>query len=322
VPRYILRYGSTRAVGLFSSRGQDRFARGMRVIARTPRGLESAEVLAEATDEQAKQLEGTPGGHIMREMSAEDEREYDHIRQREPVAFEKCLEQVTRLRLPMQLVDVEQLFGGERLVIYYISEERVDFRELVKSLASDFQTRIEMRQIGVRDEAKLLADYGDCGQPVCCGTFLSEMPPVSMKMAKVQKATLDPTKISGRCGRLKCCLRYEYDIYEELQQELPPIGSDIVTSNGRARVLAQEILAQQLLVATEDNRRILIPATDVLTVLKAGSGRREPRPEGDRRRGPRERDQDRPRGRAGEGESGTEADGGSPDGPNAPNEPA
>jgi cell fate regulator YaaT (PSP1 superfamily) len=173
-------------------------------------------------------------------------------------------------------------------VIYYLSEERVDFRDLVKALASEFQTRIEMRQIGVRDEAKLLADYGDCGQPVCCGTFLSEMPPVSMKMAKVQKATLDPTKISGRCGRLKCCLRYEFDTYEELQQEMPPIGSDVVTKNGRARVLAQEILAQQLLVATEDNRRILIPTSDVLTVLKTGSGRRESRDDdaGARRRQP------------------------------------
>jgi cell fate regulator YaaT (PSP1 superfamily) len=108
-----------------------------------------------------------------------------------------------------------------------------------------------------------------------------------MKMAKVQKATLDPTKISGRCGRLKCCLRYEYDIYEELQQDLPPIGSDVVTTSGRARVLAQEILSQQLLVATEDNRRVLIPAGEVVTVLKAGSGRRQPREE----RQPRE---DRP----------------------------
>src|SRR5436305_8491509 len=143
-----------------------------------------------------------------------------------------------------------------------------------------------MRQIGVRDEAKVLADFGDCGKPVCCNSHLSEMPPVSMKMAKVQKATLDPTKISGRCGRLKCCLRYEYDTYEELQQDLPPIGSDVVTKNGRARILAQEILAQQLLVATEDNRRILIPASDVLTVLKAGSGRREGRDdEGSSRRG-------------------------------------
>jgi hypothetical protein len=111
-----------------------------------------------------------------------------------------------------------------------------------------------------------------------------------MKMAKVQKATLDPTKISGRCGRLKCCLRYEYDIYEELQRELPPIGSDVVTKNGRARILAQEILSQQLLVAMEDNRRILIPASDVLSVLKAGAGRRPDREERGRRR---DRDSDK-----------------------------
>jgi cell fate regulator YaaT (PSP1 superfamily) len=127
-----------------------------------------------------------------------------------------------------------------------------------------------MRQIGVRDEAKLLADYGDCGKPVCCNTHLSEMPPVSMRMAKLQRATLDPSKISGRCGRLKCCLRYEYDTYQELQRELPPIGSEIITNSGRARVLAQEILAAQLLVETEDMRRVMISASDVLTVLTRG----------------------------------------------------
>ena len=269
----------------------------MRVIARTPRGLEAGDVLAEATDEQAKLMEGTPGGQIILEMSADDANELTHLEQREGAAFETCRKHATRLNLAMELIDVEYLFGGERLVVYYLAEERIDFRDLVKSLASEFQTRIEMRQIGVRDEAKLLADYGDCGQPVCCGTFLSEMPPVSMKMAKVQKATLDPTKISGRCGRLKCCLRYEYDTYEELQRDLPPIGSDIVTTNGRARVLGQEILVQQLLVAMEDNRRILIPASDVLSVLKAGTGRRE-------RRGEREEGE---RGRGGEGERGRRA---------------
>jgi cell fate regulator YaaT (PSP1 superfamily) len=172
----------------------------------------------------------------------------------------------------MQLVDVEHVFGGERVVVYYLAENRVDFRELVRQLASEFQTRVEMRQIGVRDEAKVLADYGDCGKPVCCNTHLTEMPPVSMKMAKIQKATLDPTKISGRCGRLKCCLRYEYDTYEALQKELPPLGSDVVTARGRARVLAQEILAGQILIETEDHRRVLIDASEVLTVLKRGGG--------------------------------------------------
>ena len=313
MPRYVLRYGSTRAVGLFSPRGQDRYARGMKVIARTPRGLEAAEVLAEATDEQARQLERTTGGQIVREMSPDDANELSHLQERERQAFEKCEKHIQRLGLPMQLIDVEHVFGGERLVVYYLSEERVDFRDLVKGLASEFQTRIEMRQVGVRDEAKLLADYGDCGQPVCCGTFLSEMPPVSMKMAKVQKATLDPTKISGRCGRLKCCLRYEYDIYEDLQRDLPPIGSDIVTTTGRARVLGQEILAQQLLVATEDNRRILIAATDVVTVLKAGTGRRPDRSEGERgRRRGNEGESGREGGNAEDDKSGNGSDGPAP----------
>jgi cell fate regulator YaaT (PSP1 superfamily) len=266
-----------RAIGVFTPRTQDRFSRGARVIARTQRGLEAGEVLAEASDEQAQKIGSAPGGQIVREMSAEDANELTHIRTQERTAFETCQHHVARLGLPMELIEVEHIFGGERLVIYYLAEERVDFRDLVKALASEFQTRIEMRQIGVRDEAKLLADYGDCGQPVCCGTFLSEMPPVSMKMAKVQKATLDPTKISGRCGRLKCCLRYEYDIYEELQRDLPPVGSDVVTTNGRARVLGAEILAQQLLVSMEDGRRVLIPASEVLSVLKAGTGRRERR---------------------------------------------
>ena len=117
----------------------------------------------------------------------------------------------------MELVDVEHLFGGERIVFYFLAEKRVDFRELVKDLAREYQTRIEMRQIGVRDEAKLLADYGDCGKPVCCNTHMVTMPPVSMRMAKLQKSTLDPSKISGRCGRLKCCLRFEQDVYEEFQ---------------------------------------------------------------------------------------------------------
>src|SRR5262249_9061431 len=148
------------------------------------------------------------------EMTPDDANEWHHLEDQEQAEFETCCRHVAQLGLPMQLVDLEHLFGGERIVIYYLADTRVDFRALVKALAAEFQTRIEMRQIGVRDEAKLLADYGDCGKPVCCNTHLIEMPPVSMKMAKMQKATLDPTKISGRCGRLKCCLRYEYDTYE------------------------------------------------------------------------------------------------------------
>ena len=279
MPKYVVRYGVLRALGVFGTRGNDSYARGASVIARTNRGLEVGDVLCEATDEAVSTLRNPTHGQILRGMSADDNNEFSHMQSGVSDVFEICQKYTKKLQLPMQLIDIEHLFGGERIVIYYLAEGRVDFRELVKQLAAEFQTRIEMRQIGVRDEAKLLADYGDCGKPVCCNTHLSEMPPVSVKMAKLQKATLDPTKISGRCGRLKCCLRYEYNIYEEMQKELPRIGSEVVTNQGRARVLNQEILTGQLLIETEDHRRVLIDSSEVLTVIeqKSGSGRQSNR---------------------------------------------
>lgn len=273
MPKYIVRCGSMRKLGVFTTSRGEEYRRGLNVITRTDRGLEAGEVLCEATDQAIAQITDAGRGQILREASAEDLNELHRLKAQERNEFAVCGQYVKQSGLQMELVDVEHLFGGERIVVYYLAEDRVDFRELVKQLAGEFQTRIEMRQIGVRDEAKLLADYGDCGKPVCCNTHLNQMPPVSMKMAKLQKATLDPTKISGRCGRLKCCLRYEYDTYEALQKDLPPIGSDVVTNNGRARVLGQEILSGNLLVEMEDRRRLLIQAADVLTVLSRGSQR-------------------------------------------------
>lgn len=273
MPKYLVRCGVMRTLGVFSTARGETFRRGACVVARTERGLELGEVLCEATDEAVGRLADPRRGQITRLATPDDRRDAERLRQQERREYDVCWQKIQELQLPMQLVDVEHIFGGERIVVYYLSENRVDFRDLVKLLAAEFQTRVEMRQIGVRDEAKLLADYGDCGQPVCCNTHLVEMPPVSMKMAKLQKATLDPTKISGRCGRLKCCLRYEYDVYEELQRELPPIGADLVTNQGRGRVLAQEILASQVLVEMEDHRRVLVHASDVLTVLGGGGGR-------------------------------------------------
>jgi cell fate regulator YaaT (PSP1 superfamily) len=270
MPKYIVRTGVMRALGVFSSGRDESYLRNAQIIARTERGLEIGEVLCEATEAALAQLTEPGSGQILRVMTTDDARERSRLLDQARQEFQTCQRLIAQDTLDMRLVDVEHIFGGERIVVYYLAENRVDFRELVRQLAAEFQTRVEMRQIGVRDEAKVLADYGDCGKPVCCNTHLSEMPPVSMKMAKIQKATLDPTKISGRCGRLKCCLRYEYDTYEALQKELPPLGSDIVTSRGRARVLAQEILAGQLLVETEDHRRVMIAADEVLTVLKRG----------------------------------------------------
>ena len=276
MPKYVVLYGRMRTLGVLSVRGKDKtFQRGERVVARTKRGLEVGEVLCEATKERVALLDSPEQGEILREMTSNDANELAHMEDQLTKEFETCQKYVSRLKLAMDLVDIEHVFGGERIVVYYLAENRVDFRELVRQLAREFQTRIEMRQIGVRDEAKLLADYGDCGKPVCCNGHLSSMPPVSMKMAKIQKATLDPTKISGRCGRLKCCLRYEYDTYLDMQRELPPPGSEIVTDVGKATVIAQEILASQLLVETEDNRRVLIDATQVLSVTRSGRGGRD-----------------------------------------------
>lgn len=266
--KYIVRYGAMRFLGSFAPRGSESYDRADRVIVRTNRGLEVGEVLCEATEDALSQLRDASQGQILRRMTADDENELNHIQSQEPGEFETCRRCVHELGLQMELVDIEHLFGGERIVVYYLAEQRVDFRELVKRLASEFQTRIEMRQIGVRDEAKLLADYGDCGKPVCCNHHLTQMPPVSMKMAKIQKATLDPTKISGRCGRLKCCLRYEYDTYRTLEKQLPAIGAEVDTSHGMARVLNHEILSQQLLVETDDGRRLLIDAADAATVKR------------------------------------------------------
>jgi cell fate regulator YaaT (PSP1 superfamily) len=243
--------------------------RGDRVIARTSRGLEFGEILCEATERVLPQLESPPGGSIQRKVTEADENELAHLAARMEKDTELCFQIIRELDLPMDLVEVERIFGGERMVVYYLSEDRVDFRDLVKRLAGEFQTRVEMRQIGVRDEAKLLADYGDCGKPVCCNTHLVKMPPVSMKMAKLQKATLDPNKISGRCGRLKCCLRYEYDIYEEHRKSLPRIGADVIVGSGRGRVIGQELLSRQLLLTMEDNRRILVHADEILSVLNS-----------------------------------------------------
>ena len=229
-PKYVVRYGTMRHLGEFSAKRQEKIVRGDDVIVRSDRGVEFGMVLC-AADEKTNEYLGdnVRTGRILRPASDEDRRSLEEVAAREKTVFKNGQAMIAERKLQMQLVDIEQIFGGERIVFYYLAEKRVDFRELVKGMAREFNTRIEMRQIGVRDEAKLLADYGDCGKPVCCNTHLKEMPPVSMKMAKLQKATLDPNKISGRCGRLKCCLRYEYDTYEAHRKEMPKIGATVIT---------------------------------------------------------------------------------------------
>lgn len=265
--KYIVRHGAMRSLGDYQAAENTRYARGGDVIVRSERGLEVGQVLCEATSQAVELLSEPTHGQIVRPLTEDDHHEIERVQQSERREFEGCCRFIRDRNLQMELVDVEHLFGGERIVFYFLAEKRVDFRELVKDLAREFQTRIEMRQIGVRDEAKLLADYGDCGKPVCCNTHMVQMPPVSMRMAKLQKSTLDPSKISGRCGRLKCCLRFEQDVYEEFQRQLPTPGTRVLTQKGQGRVLAQEILARKILVEFEDGRRIMVAADEILTRL-------------------------------------------------------
>jgi cell fate regulator YaaT (PSP1 superfamily) len=269
---YIARHGSMRSLGQFEAGEGIAYLRGQAVVMRSDRGLEVGEILCEATPRAVQYIAEPTHGQILRLMTADDHKEAASVHDKEQQEYDSCCRFVRERSLPMELIHVEHLFGGERIVFYFLAEKRVDFRELVKDLAREYRTRIEMRQIGVRDEAKLLADYGDCGKPVCCNTHMTVMPPVSMRMAKLQKSTLDPSKISGRCGRLKCCLRFEQDVYEEFQQELPPPGTRVLTAKGQGRVLAQEILARKLLVEFEDGRRLVIRAEEILTRLGGGGG--------------------------------------------------
>lgn len=277
--KYVVRYGSMRLLGEFAAKRSHQFCRGDDVIVRSDRGVEFGMVLCESGAKTKEYLgERARTGRILRPASDEDRRSLDEVAEREKSFLADAQQLISDQRLQMQLVDVEQVFGGERIVFYYLAEKRIDFRELVKMMAREFNARIEMRQIGVRDEARLLADYGDCGKPVCCNTHLKEMPPVSMKMAKLQKATLDPNKISGRCGRLKCCLRYEYDTYEAHRKELPKIGSTVVTREGQGRVIAQELLVRKLLISFDDGRRVMTDASDIVTVVSRGNRGSKPKP--------------------------------------------
>jgi cell fate regulator YaaT (PSP1 superfamily) len=264
---YIVRHGATRVLGEFAAPVNARFPRLSDVIVRSERGQEWGTVLCPAHSRALELLAEPSRGQILRLASPEDLARRDKLVESQKSEFEIGARLVAERRLQMEMVDVEHLFGGERLVFYFLAEKRVDFRDLVKDLAREFQTRIELRQIGVRDEAKLKADYGDCGKPVCCNTHMTVMPPVSMRMAKIQKSTLDPSKISGRCGRLKCCLRFEQDVYDDFMKQLPPVGSRVVTRKGQGRVLAQEILARRVLVEFEDGRRLPVTLDEVLTRL-------------------------------------------------------
>lgn len=218
---------------------------GQCAIVETARGVEFGSVVKGNTivkDEEVFQ----PLKKVMRVATEADKKQEEEDKVKEQEAFVICEEKINKHNLVMKLVDVEITFDHNKLIFYFTSDGRVDFRELVKELAAVFRTRIELRQIGVRDEAKMLNGIGICGRPLCCATFLGDFTPVSIKMAKEQNLSLNPTKISGICGRLMCCLKYEEDVYEELNKNLPNVGDTISTPDGTGDILSVNVLMQQV----------------------------------------------------------------------------
>jgi len=265
VMRYLasVRYGAMSNIANFYAKFPG-LRMGTKVVVRTDRGVELGEVVSRA--EQMPDDASTDNmSEVLRRMTADDAQKLKKIEEETvPKEYEYCANRIKELNLPMKLVDVEHLFGGNKVIFYFLADGRVDFRELVKDLAKQYQTRIEMRQIGVRDEARLLADYEHCGQPLCCKSFIKNLEPVTMKMAKSQKATLDPAKISGRCGRLMCCLRFEDKVYDELRGRLPKKGAKVVTPKGAGEVVDYDVLRQ--LVRVELNgkeERMMFPVAEV-----------------------------------------------------------
>jgi cell fate regulator YaaT (PSP1 superfamily) len=194
---------------------------------------------------------------VIRIAEQKDRLIVDENKQAAREAYDVCVQKIQSHDLDMKLVDVEYTFDRNKVIFYFTSDGRIDFRELVKDLAAIFRTRIELRQIGVRDEAKLLGGIGPCGRMLCCSTFLGDFEPVSIKMAKDQNLSLNPTKISGLCGRLMCCLKYENDEYETAKEQLPDIGSTIKTSDGSGRVVGLNILERIIQVELSDHEQIL-----------------------------------------------------------------
>ncbi|MBQ8639625.1 MAG: stage 0 sporulation family protein [Lachnospiraceae bacterium] len=221
---------------------------GMHVIVETARGIEYGYVvlgIREMDDEKVIQ----PLKPVLRIATENDDRIADENKRKEKDAFKVCLEKIRKHNLEMKLIDVEYTFDNNKVLFYFTADGRVDFRELVKDLASVFRTRIELRQIGVRDETKILGGIGICGRPLCCNTFLPEFIPVSIKMAKEQNLSLNPVKISGVCGRLMCCLKNEEETYEYLNSKLPNIGDQVTTDDGlKGEVHSVSVLRQQVKV--------------------------------------------------------------------------
>jgi len=292
----LVRYGRMSTLGFFEHNETQIPKLPARVVVKTEKGLELGSLVGQLasykdgrlklTDEQIEQYFNAgdtefsleQAGKFVRYASAADVAEERHLQKIARDEIECCKQFVKEMNLPMKIVDAEHIFGGERIVFYFMSDGRVDFRELVKRLAQEYQTRIEMRQIGSRDEAKLLGDIESCGQECCCKRFLKILKPVNMRMAKMQKATLDPSKISGYCGRLKCCLRYEDQTYTQLKKRLPKKNARVKTKHGEGKVVDTQILTQLVVVEYESGEKNALNVDEVKVIPTSTAKKRQNQP--------------------------------------------
>ncbi len=311
----VVRFGALRFVGEYPYSGDAKPGCGSRLVVRTHRGTELGEMLTSTCPnagcsksvsraEMLQYIENSGGpdypfftdGRVLRVATIEDLNRQSALEARKSDLLRSARAATRRLDLPMKVVDAEPILGGEKITFYFNSEERIDFRDLVQDLAAEHHTRIEMRQVGARDEARLVADYERCGQHCCCKQFLKVLKPISMRSAKVQKATLDPLKISGRCGRLMCCLRYEDETYETLRKRLPHMKSRVGTPEGPGIVIDSQILTQLVLVHLEnEDRRVAVPVEDLSEPPPPGEPTPPPAPRPPRREAKPERSREGPR---------------------------
>jgi cell fate regulator YaaT (PSP1 superfamily) len=291
----LVRFGRMNALGFFEHCENEIPKVNSCVIVKTERGLELGYIVGQLNsyrggqfklkEEQVKEyfdnseIDYCPpqAGKFVRFATSADISEERHLQKNTKDEVDFCRKIVKEMDLPMKIVEAEHLFGGERIIFYFMSDGRVDFRDLVKRIAQEYQTRIEMRQIGSRDEAKLLGDLESCGQQCCCQRFLKLLKPVNMRMAKMQKATLDPAKISGFCGRLKCCLRYEDETYTDLKRKLPKKNAMIKTPKGMAKIIDSQILTQLIVVEYENGDREALKI-DELNTLRGIPPQKDSRP--------------------------------------------
>lgn len=243
--------------------GDFEIAKGENVIVETTRGVEFGKAVTEVKEVDKHDVV-LPLKTVLRVATDKDSRQVEENRQDAGRAVDVCAKKIQEHKLDMKLVDVEYTFDRNKIIFYFTAEGRVDFRELVKDLASIFRTRIELRQIGVRDEAKMLGGIGPCGRMLCCSTFLGDFEPVSIKMAKDQNLSLNPAKISGVCGRLMCCLKYENDMYEDAKNELPDIGDAISLQTGKGKVVGINILSKLVQVELAQEGKVLEYTLDEL----------------------------------------------------------